>query len=304
MILAPIVIFVYNRIWHTKQTISALKENILAKDSHLIIYSDAAKSKDDIDKVNEVRQYLNEITGFCSKEIIFQESNLGLAKSIISGVTDTVNKYGKIIVLEDDLITSPYFLTFMNEALDFYKDENKVVSIHGYMYPVLEDLPETFFLRGAQCWGWATWKRGWDLFDADAKSLINQIQKKKLRYLFDRKGTYPFFKMLKEQAMGEIDSWAIRWQASAFLNDKLTLYPRDSLVKNIGFDGSGVHCGPEQSVFNVEVSSHKVNVENEVIEQSAKAHSVIENYYNNLNNGSKIKRKLKDIIRNVFNIDM
>ena len=104
--------------------------------------------------------------------------------------------------------------------------------------------------------------------------------------------------------MGEIDSWAIRWQASAFLNDKLTLYPRDSLVKNIGFDGSGVHCGPEQSVFNVEVSSHKVNVENEVIEQSAKAHSVIENYYNNLNNGSKIKRKLKDIIRNVFNIDM
>jgi len=164
-VLAPIVLFVYNRPWHMRQTIEALQKNELAEVSELFIFSDGPKSEADKEKVLEVREYIKTIPGFKSVTLIKRERNIGLAQSIITGVTDVINRYGRIIVLEDDMVTSPYFLKFMNEALEFYKDAEKVVCVHGYIYPIEAKLPETFFLRGADCWGWATWKRGWDLFD-------------------------------------------------------------------------------------------------------------------------------------------
>ncbi|MFA6144564.1 MAG: glycosyltransferase [Sulfurimonas sp.] len=239
--LAPIVLFVYNRPWHTQQTIEALQKNELATESELFIFSDAAKNDSAIEKVKEVRHYIKSIDGFKRITIIEREKNWGLANSIIDGVTKIVNEYGKIIVLEDDLITSPYFLKFMNEALNFYQNEEKVACIHGYIYPI-ENLPETFFIRGADCWGWATWKRGWDIFESDGKKLLDQLQQQNLVQEADFNHTANYTLMLKNQITEKNNSWAVRWYISAFLNNKLCLYPGKSYVQNIGTDDSGTHC--------------------------------------------------------------
>jgi GT2 family glycosyltransferase len=168
MELAPIVLFTYNRPVHTKQTIDALLKNTLATDSDIIIFSDYPKTEKVVESVKQTREYLKTIKGFRSIKIIERNENFGLANNIIDGVTTVVNQYGKIIVLEDDLLTSPYFLRYMNEALMLYENEKDVVCIHGYIYPVKQKLPDTFFLRGADCWGWATWKHGWDIFNPDS----------------------------------------------------------------------------------------------------------------------------------------
>jgi hypothetical protein len=183
------------------------------------------------------------VQGFRSITIIERDKNLGLANSIIDGVTNIVNQYGKVIVLEDDMITSPYFLTYMNSGLTLYEKDERVASIHGYIYPVKNKLPDYFFLRGADCWGWATWKRGWDFFNSDGQFLLNEIKRQKLERLFNFNDSYDYTGMLQMQIDGKVSSWAIRWYASAFLADKYTLYPGISFVKNIGLDGSGTHCG-------------------------------------------------------------
>ncbi|MFA5930738.1 MAG: glycosyltransferase family 2 protein [archaeon] len=240
MKLAPIALFVYARLDHTKRTICALKQNNLAKESDLFIFSDGPKDLAMANEVKKVREYLRSINGFKSVTIFESATNKGLASSIITGVTKIVNRYGKVIVLEDDLVTSPYFISFINDALDLYKNNLQVTSISGYAYPI-NDLPEIFFLRGADCWGWATWKRGWDLFEPDGKKLLSQIEKKSLSLEFDYNNSYPFTQMLRDQIDGKNNSWAIRWVASNFLKNKLILYPGRSLVRNIGNDSSGVH---------------------------------------------------------------
>ena len=239
--LAPIILFTYNRIAHTRETLKALALNSLSQDSDLIIYSDAARQESDIESVAEVRRYIRDITGFKSVTIIEREINFGLAPSIIDGVTQVCIQYGKAIVLEDDIVTSPYFLKYMNDALNYYNDNKQVASIHGYVYPI-EDLPETFFLRGADCWGWATWQDRWSLFEADGSKLLNQLKATNLINRFDFDGTYKYSQMLEDQIKGTNNSWAVRWHATAFLNNQYTLYPGKSLVENIGNDGSGTHC--------------------------------------------------------------
>lgn len=237
---SPISLFVYNRLWHTKQTVDSLMNNDLASESELIIFSDGAKNPQDQFKVDEVRRYIHSIKGFKTVSIIESSINKGLASSIIKGVTDILNKYGRIIVLEDDLITSPFFLRYMNEALNAYENDKRVASIHAYVYPITE-LPETFFLRGADCWGWATWTRSWETFESDGRKLLKQINKRGLEREIDYNNSAKYIKMLKSQIKGKNDSWAIRWHLSVFLDDKLTLYPGKSFIKNIGCDYSGQH---------------------------------------------------------------
>lgn len=248
MPLAPIVLFTYNRLSHTQRTIEALCKNALAIESELFIYSDAPKNKSDIKAVIEVRNYIKTIKGFKKITIIERETNLGLASSIIDGVTKIVNEYDKIIVLEDDLITHQNFLTFMNTGLEIYEQIQNVISIHGFVYPI-PNLPETFFLRGADCWGWATWKRGWDIFNPDGHTLLSALHSNRLTTSFDFNNSYPFTKMLNNQIAGKNNSWAIRWHASAFLANMLTLYPSESLIRNIGYD-IGTHCGGDTSDNN------------------------------------------------------
>ena len=239
----PVALFVYARPIHAQLTVSALLKNTGAELIDLIVFSDAARTPDKHSAVNEVRAYLKSIIGFRSITIHHRSHNFGLAKSIIEGVTEVLKVYERVIVLEDDMETSPHFLTYMNKALSRYSDDDRVVSIHGYVYPVKRPLPEAFFLRGADCWGWATWRRGWAHFNPDGQYLLDELRRRKLIGAFDFNGAYSFSKMLEGQIKGRNDSWAVRWHASAFLADKLTLHPGRSLVYNIGNDGSGTHCG-------------------------------------------------------------
>lgn len=293
MTCAPIVLFVYNRLWHTQQTIESLQKNKLSDRSELFIYSDAPRNGSDLRSVNEVRNYIKTVNGFKKVSIIEREKNWGLANSIIDGVTNIVNKYGRVIVLEDDLVTSPHFLTYMNEALELYANDNRVISVHGYVYPVEDKLPEAFFLPGADCWGWATWQRGWELFNSNGKYLLDELMRTKSLRSFDFNGSYPYSKMLKGQIQGRNDSWAIRWYASAYLANKLTLYPGRSMVRNIGNDNSGTHCG-ESISHDTLLSRTPINLSNIAVEVSQIGFSAFELFFRQLKKGLiyRVLRKL------------
>ena len=288
MKLNPIALFTYNRLRHTRQTVEALQKNELAEKSEVVIFSDGPRFAKDEEDVSSVRGYLKTINGFRKVSIVERDGNLGLASSIIAGVGEIVKDYGCIIVLEDDLVTSPHFLKFMNDALEHYQDDERVISVHGYVYPVSATLPETFFLRGADCWGWATWKRGWDLFEPDGAKLLAELRERGLERDFDFNGTYPYTKMLDEQTMGKIDSWAIRWYASAFLQGKLTLYPGRSLIKNIGADASGTHLGTT-NIYDTEVSRNQVTVAEIPVEENLLARREMEGYLRKIHSGLAVR---------------
>lgn len=244
MPLAPILLFVYNRPEHVKRTLAALEQNILAKESELFIYSDAARSPQDEASVAEVRKMIRTALPFFKQvNIIERETNWGLARSIIDGVTTQINCYERVIVLEDDLIVAPYFLKFMNDALDTYQHEEKVGHIQACDFTQDASLPDTFLIKWTGSWGWATWKRAWKYFNPDGKALLEELQRRKLTYTFDFNGKYGYTRMLRRQTEGKNNSWAIRWNASLFLNDILSLNVGKSLVQNEGFDGSGTNCG-------------------------------------------------------------
>jgi len=275
---APVALFVYNRPWHTRQTVEALLANTESSDTALYVFSDAPKNAEATELVAEVRAFIRGITGFKSVCLIERESNFGLAKSIIDGVTRVCDEHGRVVVMEDDLVTSPYFLRFMNEGLEKYSDDSRVISIHGYNYPVEHSLPETFFLRGADCWGWATWSRGWKLFEPDGEKLLDELKRRNLMREFDFEDSYPYVKMLQHQIAGKNNSWAIRWYASAFLLDKLTLYPGKSLVHNIGVDGSGSHCSATSDYF-VELVQSPISIKDMPIEDSIIARRAIVKFH-------------------------
>ncbi|MFA7069843.1 MAG: glycosyltransferase [Sulfurimonas sp.] len=262
MSLAPIVLFTYNRLWHTKQTIEALQKNELANESELFIYSDGGKNEESWGKVHEVREYLKTIQGFKNITIIEQEKNLGLADSIISGVTKIVNQYGKIIVLEDDIVTSPYFLRFMNDALDFYENEEKVMTVSGYSNI---EIPKNYkykvyFAHISSSWGWATWKEKWNIVRWDNEPYVELLKNNELLKRFEKKVGMQRIKMLKMQMEGKLDSWAVRRLFSQLIQKKMTIFPYKTFVKNIGFDGTGVHCGKNINFDSTNmVSLEKIN---------------------------------------------
>jgi GT2 family glycosyltransferase len=240
---APIALFVYNRPDHTRQAVEALAANTLAGDTPLHVFSDAPRNEAARRSVEEVRSYIRTITGFRSVTITERETNFGLARSIIEGVTGLCEMYGRVIVVEDDLVTSPHFLSYMSDALARYEYEDQVMQIAGYMFPIeLKIQDDALLLPFITSWGWATWYRAWQHFDADAKGYKRLVEDHSLRERFDLGGHYNYFKMLRAQQEGKVDSWAIRWYLSVFLRSGLALYPRKTLVRNLGFDGSGVNC--------------------------------------------------------------
>lgn len=246
---APIALFVYNRPAHTRRTVEALLKNPLVADSDLFIYSDAPKSREAGNSVREVRDYIKTITGFRSINIVERDRNWGLANSIIDGVTLVVNKHGHIIVLEDDLVVSQHFLEYMNTALSRYENEQSVMQVSGYMFPIRAEIrDDAVFLPFITSWGWATWARAWKYFDPDSRGAEQLRTDPRLRRRFNLGGSYDYFAMLESQLAGRIDSWAVRWYLSVFMRDGIALFPMKSLVANLGFDGSGVHCGTEQTI--------------------------------------------------------
>jgi len=278
MIRPPIALFVYNRLAHTVRTIEALQKNYGAFDSILYIFSDGPRDSADEEGVAAVRGYVKNVTGFADVVLVEREKNLGLARSLTSGIDTVLDDHESIIVLEDDLVTSPHFLQFMGDSLKYYEHEEQVVAVHGYTFPLGISFPETFFLRHTGCWGWGTWKRGWELFEPDGLKLLRQLQDQKLTKNFDMNGAYPYTQMLENQVNGKNESWAVRWHASTFLKNKLTLYAGVSLVKNIGHDGSGVHCCTS-SFYDVSLVDRKVKVSPVSVSEDLRVASNLESFF-------------------------
>ena len=247
MSLAPIVLFVYNRPQQTLKTLEALMQNELAEMSELFIFCDGPKAdatKQDQERINKVRDLVKK-KNWCKKVTIRESQvNKGLADSIVAGVTEIVNRYGKIIVLEDDIVTARGFLRYMNEALDLYEHEDNVMHIGSYLPYTnsYKKLPETFLSRFMSCWGWATWKSSWQRANFDTRELYEQLNNPKVRYEFNLEGVLNFHEQLENNINGSINTWAIKWFTSIFLCNGLCLYPSHSLTKNIGFDGTGENC--------------------------------------------------------------
>ena len=276
-IFAPIALFVYNRPKHTARTITFLKQNELATESRLFIFSDGFKSAADQKDVLEVRELLKNIEGFKSVEVIERKENMGLANSIIAGVNRLTKDYGQAIVFEDDLITSPHTLTYFNEALNLYRSNEKVMHIGAYMYNLKDqDLPETFFYRAATSWGWATWDRAWQHFEPNIDQLISQFDSRK-KHAFSIEGQMNFWKQMQDFKKGKNNSWAIRWYASIFLKGGLTLNPSQSLVNNIGHDGSGIHSGIND-IYNVIINPKPITSFPSVVEENPAAYSAVKEF--------------------------
>lgn len=277
LILSPIVLFVYNRPLHTQETVKALQKNELAEHSELFIYSDAPKNDNAIEKVNEVRKYIKTINGFKKVTIIERKYNWGLANSIIDGVTTIVNQYGKIIVLEDDLLTSPYFLNFMNDALEFYKNKKKVWEVGAYVYPVdINKSFRTFFTPYTTSWGWATWNDRWEYFERNPKKLIESMSKEQIKK-FNLDNSDDIWSQVVSNYNGTLYTWAVFWYANIFLNNGLTVYPYKSIVKNIGHDGSGENCG-NSSKFDTELLEHNIEVDNDDIIINNEIYTMVKAY--------------------------
>ena len=256
MSFAPIALFAYNRPTHMRRAVESLLANELAPVSNLYIFSDGPKGPAQDAPVGDVRRYSRSVSGFRSVTVVERATNLGLANSIIDGTTRLTKELGSVIVLEDDLVVSPRFLEYMNRALERYQDDDTAMQVSGYMYPVdVGAEADAFFMPFTTSWGWATWERAWQHFDAEMKGFDALVEDRHLRDRFNLGGAYDYFDLLKRQRRGSIDSWAIRWYLSVFIRGGLTLYPARTLVQNIGFDGSGTHCAGadfEQAVMQAD----------------------------------------------------
>lgn len=286
--LAPIVLFAHSRPLHTMRTLEALAVNHLAKGSNLFIYVDAAKEKEEEDNVHEVLRIARDQSNFRSLNVIQRERNYGLADNIIGGVSDVCNKYGRVIVLEDDMVTSPYFLQYMNDALDRYEHSTDVWHISGWNYPIDSDgLPDAYFWKVMNCWGWATWADRWQCFEKDPEKLLKTWDKSLIRR-FNLGGAQNYWRDVKRNAAGSINTWAVFWYASLFEHGGLCLNPSKSLVNNIGLDGSGENCR-NYDRYEVDVKSAKVIELPENIAESALAVEKIKKYFID-EKGSLLKR--------------
>lgn len=263
---APIALFTYNRPDHTRQTLDALADNYLASDSILYVFSDGPKQnaspQDKLD-IQKIRNIITQEKRFYDVQLICSEQNKGLAKSIVDGVTKTVNEHGNVIVLEDDLLTSPWFLTYMNEGLSVYKNNQNVYSINGYMFDLGFSKNKPTFLCpwATTSWGWATWKDRWSCYSEvkDYKTLFQEHSYLKKRFNL---ADYDYVSMLNNQ-----NSWAINWLYSVYLRNGIGLYPFNSLVQNIGFDGSGEHWNSKSMASNL-VKSNRLQLEKiEILKQ-------------------------------------
>ncbi|WP_421334960.1 hypothetical protein [Aeromonas veronii] len=241
---SPVVLFVFARPDHTKKTVDALLANPEACNTDLIVYADAARSEKDVAAVEAVREIFSNLRGFKSVTIHLREKNYGLAKNIMEGVTQVTEMYGRAIILEDDIVTSPAFLNYMNAALDKYENIEEVWHISGWNYPIKsnENLPETFFWRTMNCWGWATWADRWQHFKKNPDELVNSWSSDDVKR-FNLDGTHDFWAQVVANHEGNLNTWAIFWYATIFVHQGLCLNPTRSFVANIGNDGSGENCG-------------------------------------------------------------
>jgi hypothetical protein len=239
---SPIALFVYKRPDHTRRALESLMRCPEFSDSPLYVFCDGVKKEEDTEKVTQTRALVHSLLND-QANIIKSSENKGLANSIIAGVNQLCEIYGRVIVLEDDLVVAPDFLKFLNTALEKYKDEDSVMQVSAYMFPIPEFMNQTeaLFLPFIYSWGWGTWQRAWKKFDPQATGWEVLKTDKNMRLRFNLDNSYDFFEMLNRQMRGEIDSWAVRWYWNVFKHNGYIVYPPISYVTNIGLDGSGTH---------------------------------------------------------------
>ncbi|MDG5469932.1 glycosyltransferase family A protein [Deltaproteobacteria bacterium IMCC39524] len=298
--LSPIILFVYNRPEHTRRTLEALLENELAEQSDLFVYCDGPGSVSDREAVEQVRDYVRGIAGFRSVEIVERAENIGLACSIISGITEVLNHADRVVVLEDDIVTSRYFLRYMNDALEHYKAVDRVMHVSGYMFPIdSTELPQTFFYRSTSCWGWGTWASAWQFFKKEPDQLLRQFSTDEIER-FSLGGVTDHWAQAVQNVKGRSNTWAVFWYASVFKRGGLCLHPAVSMTMNIGHDGSGVHSRREQD-FNVVLASSPVKVfTDDFFESSEVVRRLVEWYTrrrgNLLKRATRIIQKILDAV--------
>jgi Glycosyl transferase family 2 len=299
--LAPIVFFAYNRPDHTRQVLESLYRNKYADESSLWIYVDGPKpnaSEETMAAIAAVKKVVREKKWCKEVTIVEAEVNKGLVKSTTAGVTKMVNEFGKVIAMEDDGLVSPGFLTFMNDALDFYENNPRVMHISAYARPDLDTTAvkeSTYFFYHTTTWGWGTWKRAWDKFTPDAMAVMEAVKKKGNIKKLNMDGTFEFFWGLHAVARSNMNSWNTIWHSVVFLNDGLILYPKRSLVSNIGHDGSGTNCAPDDR-FQIDNEALATEIPVNAIQLAE--HEAVRKYYVGLHSFAyRLKFAIKHYLR-------
>ena len=311
---APIVIFSYNRPEKTKSVLQSVLEADFANESDIYVYSDGPRSEKDYDKVREVRETIHMIAEHNREyaiRVIEKESNDGLSKSIIMGVSEIINQYGRIIVLEDDNVVSKDFISYMNNCLDYYSHYNNVGSIAGLSYLTEHDFPDdykkdVYALMRPCSWVWGTWKNRWELIDWDVKDFTSFVHNKKEVQRFNEAGNDLIY-LLKAQRYGRVNSWAIRFCYGLFKNKLLTIYPRYSKAKNVGYDGSGTHFNKVEQMSTWEKNISAIDLQKRFNNEDIYLSDVIEDnrikkkvrLYNNI---PPVKRLLKHLKLYYYNL--
>ena len=299
--LAPIVIFSYNRPAHLRMTIEALANNKLAKDSVLYVFCDGPKAnanEKQLALVAETRAVAKNASGFKEIHVVERERNYGLADNIVGAVTTIVGKYDRVITLEDDIITSVGFLKYMNDALELYKDDPAVMHISGYMFPHKEKLPETFFFEVPYpTGGWATWKRAWDFYNNDIDYLYGYWSKRWKE--FNKFGDNYLQRQLEENKNGTLYTWFIKWHAVMLMKKGLTLYPHWSLSTCIGFDNTGTNCVATNK-FDIKTLAESVKVERVPIKENRKAARIIRHFYSGHWYSRRYRRRFLNKVKHFF----
>jgi hypothetical protein len=277
--LSPVALFAYRRPVHLERTLEAIQANPEAPQTELFVFCDGAKNASVSGDVNSVHNIVRGDLSFAAVHVACRDENVGLACNVTEGVSHVLARHETVIVVEDDIVVSPFFLRFMNDALRCYADIRRVGSISGYCYPVSRLMPETYFIRGSDCWGWATWRDRWQNYQPDGRTLLAELQARNLVDAFNFDGATSFSQMLEDQIAGKNDSWAIRWHATCYLNNLLVLYPARALAQNIGLDGSGTHSSTQDETMGVSLSPTPITVGDIGIEESAHAREAIRQFF-------------------------
>lgn len=291
---APIAYFAFNRPQHTARTLEALSANPEATSTDLHVFVDGARNALDQTAVSDVLRLARAVTGFRSVSVHAAASNQGLYQSITQGVSQVVEQAGRVIVVEDDILASPYFLSYMNDGLDIYRDIPEVGCIHAYS-PAMPSFPEFFFLRGGDCWGWATWADRWHLYRADTRQMIHEIvAKRQLTAFLDINGHHSLAHLIK-RAKGKNQSWAANWHASLFLAGRLTLHPGRSLVENIGNDGTGTHASVSDA-YSTSIATSYTGISQPRTEHDERSARLMRDFLDDVAHDSPLRRVRRKLI--------
>ena len=309
---APIVIFVYNRPEHTQCALEYLSRNEKANSSKLYICCDGPKptaSSEEKEKIEQVRRVVR-MKSWCKENIIVEETfNKGIYTSMTTVITELVNRYGSLIILEDDIVTSKWFLDFMNAALHKYEKDNEVMSVNGFSFPLKKINAGSYFLHSGPGWGWGTWKRAWSQFNPDSGYLLAELEKRKLVSAYNVNDTYNYYSILKAHHDGTLTAWDACWYATIVLAGGLTIYPGQSLTKNIGMDGSGTHYSGSSDKKGIDMNafkewSEKLNKPSLplAVKENKSAQHALENYFRMQAGNSLIARIRRKISKHFFTL--